>query len=420
MVFNKLREISGTFFQDGMNKEIFLELTPALFFLVNHVEREGDFEERVENLNMSWISNEKLFDLLEYLLISDKSPSIRRGAALCLLHLYPKKCSKPIIWAIQHERSIIILKTLHDFIFSHDTSEMKVLRFFLNKRLEHLYKIVPEEAGVLLELGAIKVRKNIVHDYKIIIEKKHVITLELPGWHLKKLPRCIGNLKRLKLLNLWDNNLTHLPSTFRKLTALQSLYLDWNHFSKLPYVLSHMKSLKKISLTNNNRLKKLPDSMLKLSRKVTAPHYEFENVHSEDATILGLLEIIIGQKLKQLQENGPLSKTCACHYKINQDGRVIGIYIYGYYFFQISFFPEQISKLKYLEELSIRDQNINSIPNSIEQLLHLKKLDLMNNQFNEIPDVLLRLKSLKLVDLSYNQINQIPPRFLRKKMEIWV
>ncbi|MHA1724926.1 MAG: leucine-rich repeat domain-containing protein [Promethearchaeota archaeon] len=415
-----MRKISRTLFQDGRNKELFLELMPALFSLVNHLEEEEDFVEHAENLNISWISDEKLFELMEYLVISDKSISIRSAAALFLLQLYPKKCLKPITWAIRHEKSIVVLKTLHDFIFSHDTSEMNVLRFLLNKRLEHIYKIVPEEARVLLKLDAIKLRNNIVHNYKIIIEKKHVIMLEIPSWHLKKLPKSIGNLKKLKFLNLWDNNLTHLPSTFKNLSALQSLFLDWNRFSKLPSILSHMKSLRKISLTNNSMLKKLPHSILSLSRRVTAPHYVVENVCPEDACILGLLEIIIGQKLKQLQENEPLSTTCACHYKINKEGRVIGIYIYGYYFFQISVFPEQICKLQDLEELSIRDQNINSIPNSIKHLSHLKKIDLMNNRFHEIPYVLLKLKSLKLIDLSHNQINQIPHHFLRKKIEIWV
>lgn len=366
------------------------------------------------------INRQEAYNILEYILISDKISAIRKYAAFILFHFFPKKSIKPIIWAIQHDNSIEVLKTIHDMVIPRKHPSANILISWLDKRLANIYNIVPKEAQVLLELDFLKIKKKIIHKYKILINKKRIVALEIPGWHLNKLPSNIGNLTKLKLLNLWDNNLHTLPSSLRSLKNLESLYLDWNNFSTLPPFLSTIKTLKKISLTNNVFLKKIPFSLLKLSERVLAKNYVSEGVIKEDAAILGLLEIIIGQRLKVLQENEVLLNNCASHYRLNDDGRVIGIFIYGYYFFQLAILPSQICELSFLEELVIRDQVIKTIPESICKLSRLYKIDLMRNHFKEILKIFLTMKSLQKIDLSYNYIDRIPKKFSESNKEIWI
>ncbi len=366
------------------------------------------------------INRDEIYKFLEYLLISDESASIRSSAALVLYQNFSKESLNPLIWAIQHEKSASILNTIDKMIATYNTSQTCLLRSVLDKQLASIYKVDSNEGRFLLELDALKKKVYMAPNYKLLIKNNHVIALEIPGWHLKELPSSIGNLKKLKLLNLWDNNLSSLPSSLGNLEQLESLYLDWNRFSALPPFLAKMKSLKKISLMNNSYLQEIPDLLLKLSERTVSKNYVDEGVKEKDAIVLGLLQILTGQKLKLLKNKESLSPTCACHYMINAKGRVIGLYIYGYYFFQIPKFPKQIcDHLTFLEEIVIRDQNMHSVPNSLKNLQYLKKIDLMKNQFHEIPRLLLEMESLAVIDFSYNSISRIPDEFLAKNAEVW-
>ena len=45
----------------------------------------------------------------------------------------------------------------------------------------------------------------------------------------------LGNLVKLKILDLRSNKLQILPNTIKNLQALEKLYLDNNYFTSLPY-----------------------------------------------------------------------------------------------------------------------------------------------------------------------------------------
>lgn len=94
-------------------------------------------------------------------------------------------------------------------------------------------------------------------------------------------PRAINVLANLKVLNLYDNNLTsvhniellantcledlnlgnnkltELPQQFSKINTLKSLWLDDNHFQSFPSVLCNMDHLKALKLSGN-QLKTVP------------------------------------------------------------------------------------------------------------------------------------------------------------------
>lgn len=85
--------------------------------------------------------------------------------------------------------------------------------------------------------------------------------------HLKQIPKGIGALKNLKVLDLSGNDFDALPSTFRNLTNLQELFLndDKNfNFKKSIPILSALPNLRSLHVENDG-LKSLPKQIYKIS-----------------------------------------------------------------------------------------------------------------------------------------------------------
>jgi Leucine-rich repeat (LRR) protein len=90
----------------------------------------------------------------------------------------------------------------------------------------------------------------------------------LGGWEdLKEVPKGIGVLKNLKVLDLSGNDFDVLPTTFRNLTNLQELFLndDQNfNFKKSIPILGALPNLRSLHVENDG-LKSLPKKIYKIS-----------------------------------------------------------------------------------------------------------------------------------------------------------
>ncbi|MHA1803353.1 MAG: hypothetical protein ACTSU4_02335 [Promethearchaeota archaeon] len=86
----------------------------AMDLLIYFLEHENDDEIRVESLKAIKkinYSNEKLFALLEYLMISDIKEEIRKLSFNILVSKFPKeKIIKPLLYAIQHEKNALLIQ----------------------------------------------------------------------------------------------------------------------------------------------------------------------------------------------------------------------------------------------------------------------------------------------------------------------
>lgn len=78
------------------------------------------------------------------------------------------------------------------------------------------------------------------------------------------IPGAIGNLKSLKILGLFGNNISQLPDSIGQLSRLEELYIDANPIEKLPESFGNLKELKilgiaqtKISTSEKARIQKL-------------------------------------------------------------------------------------------------------------------------------------------------------------------
>lgn len=395
----------------------------AIEILLSLIESSDDVNTRLESINFLIeldYKSKRVFEILEACLVSDENALIRGIVARLMLNKFPKICFNTIKWVIHYDRSVLVLKCIKDYVMNKENEYSQYLSKILSEFLAEKYGVIVKEAFFLLDLEYIKDKNLEIGFFKPLIKKERIISLDLAGLQINKIPYSIGNLTELINLNLWDNNLVTLPRSIENLQKLKYLYLDWNQFSILPNInWMKLKSLKKLSLTNNINLTHIPKSLFLLSKRNFSKKYINEGVNLSDAPLLGLLEILTGQNLSKVGLNEELNKLYACNYRINKEGNIIGIYLYGYHSFKINLIPEQIFSLKFLEELILRQQNIKSIPDSIKKLKFLKRLDLMSNKINKIPRIINELISLKFLDLEDNLIKEQPKLKRYSEINLW-
>lgn len=388
-----------------------IEESTSIDYRIKYIEEYGKYV----------IRDEENFKILENYLISDENHLVRNLAAKILFYQFPKISFNPLRCVIQNEKSIYVLNTLFNLFKESNEQILESLKTTLLERLTDIYEVNSKEAYFLLEIESQLNPDLEVGFFKPVKRDRHIISLDFAGRKLVELPASIGDLSNLEYLNLWDNNLTNLPDSIECLSALKYLYLDWNNFEKFPNIQwSKLKSLRKLSYTNNSKLNRLPYSLFRLIKKNFIKKYIDEGITPEEAPVLGLLELLTGMKLKKLLRKKDISSLYACDYIVNLNGNITGIYLYGYHSFQINLIPEQLRISKFIEELVLRDQNIDVIPEFIKNLKSLKCLDLMRNNIKVIPEFLGELLSLEVLDLGENNIQEIPDAIKNSNIDLWI
>ena len=89
-------------------------------------------------------------------------------------------------------------------------------------------------------------------------QRKGATVLALEGMGLTEVPESLGNLTRLQLLDLSENQLTSLPKSLGNLAQLQELDLHTNQLTLLPESLSKLAQLRELNLFAN-KLATLPN-----------------------------------------------------------------------------------------------------------------------------------------------------------------
>jgi Leucine-rich repeat (LRR) protein len=376
----------------------------------------------------------KVFEILENSFISDENHLVRKASIKNLVRLFPEKCSAPLKWAIKHEKSAIVFKTIIDLIKNIDDSKRKVL----NEAIAERFGVISKEVSFFSDLINILVESLKESNYDdanfedlfaktdslkglkdwliygespilYAVQNERVIALNLrcPVWRLDELPKSLRMLSKLRWLNLESSGLKVVP--------------DWlGKFIDLSY----------LNLYNCN-LKTLPKSIFELSRRNFTQKYVSKGVNIHDAAVLGIFEMLVGRKLKNIKliRDGEEKR----HYKLNGKGFIISLDISfdGSSLYCLPFIPEQISLLKHLEKLFIFKTSIDKLPKCIGDLSNLKRLyisyttlekipesignlalleelSLYNNKIREISDTIGKLASLKNLILDDNEIWKIP------------
>ena len=166
--------------------------------------------------------------------------------------------------------------------------------------------------------------------------------LNLSFSNLAVIPPLIGNLKRLKQLDLHCTELLlELPSEIGELTNLISLHLDSSNITMIPPSIGNLKYLEVLNLNDTN-LSELPQEIWELP------------------------------SLKQLLLSGT----------------------------HLTVIPPSIGNLKTLEVLQSSEMELSELPQEIWELPSLKELELYSTHLTVIPPSIGNLKTLKILDLS--------------------
>lgn len=126
-------------------------------------------------------------------------------------------------------------------------------------RLIHLEKLIietalsefPKELQQLPSLKSLKLNVLSIRSLKGAFDSgfQNLDTLIMRQLRLTELPFGIGNLSKLKFIDLQGGDLRSLPPDFRSLTNLEELILTNNKFNTIPDVLFLMPQLKKLHLS---------------------------------------------------------------------------------------------------------------------------------------------------------------------------
>jgi len=298
-----------------LGKENAAEQLISLFEGSNNTKIRVESIEALEKINFQ---TKNIFKMLENYLISDENAIIRASVANYIIHHYPEDGLSALRWAIQHEKSPLVLKIFFDSIRKFDNPRFKLIKKDLtnwNKKYAAKVGVVPQESLFFLDLEALFAKYKRTNEIDpfwfrhfqklsnvkngepwLVIKHKHVEVLNLNYFNWKwvkdnsdivnslykfkyldvyfnslnkdnmndkvffKIPNSIGKLTYLKKLTLVRNRLQKIPESIGKLTSLKELDLSYNNFYEIPQLIGELNSLEKLNL-KGNKIQKIPDSL---------------------------------------------------------------------------------------------------------------------------------------------------------------
>ena len=246
----------------------------------------------------------------------------------------------------------------------------KIERLQIHPKYSHNYwlmsVLVEKEAEVLVELGSLLKKPLNSNMRNLVIEKQHVVELNLSKQSLTSLPNTIGNLLYLEKLFLQDNKLSSLPTTIGNLIKLKVLDLDYNQLPSLPESLGNLTDLQ-LLCCRKNKLRTLPKTLGDL-KSLQRLSLEYNQLRSLPETLGNLTN---------------LQKLWCPHNHLKS-------------------LPESLGNLQSLQRFSLEFNKLKSLPETLGNLQNLEILLMNNNQLISLPSSLKELVSLKFFSVYAN------------------
>ncbi len=343
-----------------------LDKNQALSLLISLIDDIHDYDDNTRIMGIKFLKlfntkDEKIFNFLENLLISDLNEYIRGQAARTLIFNFSERAIKPIKWALKHDKADSCLIQI-----------IKSIEKFSNRNLK----------SVLKKIQYVNFKDT------IILPSKFYPAINLNNKSIDKIEKIkhIGSLTNIKKLYLNYNLITGI-SGLGKLNELRSLHLQGNMIRKIEG-LSDLKNLESLYLNNNeisiiegiNGLTTL--KLLMLFDNTISNIQELENLSNLEVLNLRNNQI---SEIKGLRKLTNLRRLDLSN---NQISEIKGL-----------------ENLKKLEFLDLSHNNITEVK-GLENLLELKFLDLRNNKITKI-NGLDKLTKLQLLYVGFNQVLEI-------------
>ncbi|KAK1896532.1 Leucine-rich repeat-containing protein 40 [Dissostichus eleginoides] len=250
-----------------------------------------------------------------------------------------------------------------------------------------------------------------------------LMTLDLHDNQMSSLPSALGELQELHELRLSHNQLTALPVEVYSLNKLCSMTLQQNRLESLPEELGQLENLTQLDLSNN-LLKDLPSSLGRLTslQKLTLSHNKLSALPDSVAQLknLKLLDCSNNQLTVisvSLSEMLALEQLYLRHNKLRALPKLPApalkeLYVGNNHIEKLE--AEQLSCLKAISLLELRDNKIQTLPEQISTLSTLTRLDLTNNDLSTLPASISLLPDLKVLLLEGNPLRGIRRDLLTK------
>ena len=258
-----------------------------------------------------------------------------------------------------------------EYWFGVEISNNRVVQ--LNLPYNNLEGDIPKEIGDIDSLSILDLSSNTIYDIPSSIGNLITLdTLAFFGCPIESLPPEIGNLSDLKYLNISYTQITNLPDEIGGLTRLEYLIGNNGLLQNIPETIGNLTSLIEIDLSLND-ITNLPigigncTNLIKLQLNAN----EIPEVPHEIGNITNLETLILGDN-------------------------------------NISELPDELFSLTSLKKLNFAANNLDFIPTSIGNLINLENFQFFENEFMSIPDEIGNLTNLEYINGYSNKLNALP------------
>lgn len=224
---------------------------------------------------------------------------------------------------------------------------------------------------------------------------KNLTVLDLRRTKAKTLPPEIAHLEKLEVLNLGGLPIPEFPEVILRLHNLQWLGLGGTQISHLPPSINQLKKLKTLLLWET-KLTEFPMEVLSI------PGLTSLNLGGNQITAVPA-EI---NKLSQLESLGLWNTNLKEFPKeVLQLPNLRLLFLNN---LPIQPIPPEIARLTNLEDLYLHSTNIVELPEELAALTNLRILELSNTPIEQFPEVILKLKNLQYLSFHGTPITTLP------------
>lgn len=214
-----LEQIYSDITNKRLNKEKAID---TLTSLIENSDEESVRTSCIDIFNNLMLKEDKVYDIIEYCLVSDEKSLVRNAAVKAIISNFPEKCIQPLNWTIRNDTSVIVLKTLFDILRTNNDWQFRKLKRRLIRRLAKIYGVVPWEIRLFIYLETLHAEYTGDPDHEINT-----------GWYnilrrLRKYPFADSLVTRLSYLKYGGIRLSPLDSGKGSYRCLKKLYYSEN------------------------------------------------------------------------------------------------------------------------------------------------------------------------------------------------